>query len=531
MQGIPQGPKNWNGRPLPPKEPPVVPGAPSGPRGDRPVVPPGVKDASHPAFASQTRLPPSGPSRRGPPTSQPEAGEGNKAVPTGPRVRTTSAVSAVSSETERVASKQTPTLTGPPHHVPEVSAANLVRRAQIERERDEAIAQRDQEQTSRRNKRVASASPPPAKSRKISPSPNRQRFQSPSPAVPKRITGSNNVPVAKVRTFGKLDQAGNDNNTASRDITRDRDYHRMDVSDDYTASRPSFDLRNETGLPAAFPLLQHERNSSLYQPPANALSHSFNRPLNDHQANENQYRSRSIPTPTPVQIERERLPERRWGAQLRSNRDQSSGLPNNSYPGYDLRKPETTNRQDPAPPVSSAPWPSRSRGQTNGDFGLDLGEGSQRRPRDFQGPEISRAQAPELRDLVESRTTYSSILPPGYYIKNPDTYEVGLRLVSRRRSEEVILGSPRGESNRTGSLLDRIVRQGPPVIHSENGPVPLRDRITASGEVSPRAGEMDDSVRSDSGDEVNGTSGGGQGPNSGSGGRKRRKSRRKSARR
>lgn len=43
-----------------------MPGAPSGPRSNRPVIPPGTKDASHPDFASQARPPPSGPSKFGP---------------------------------------------------------------------------------------------------------------------------------------------------------------------------------------------------------------------------------------------------------------------------------------------------------------------------------------------------------------------------------------------------------------------------------------------------------------------------------
>jgi len=50
----------------PSTENPGVLGAPSGPRADRPAIPPGTKDASHPDFASQARLPPSGPSKKDP---------------------------------------------------------------------------------------------------------------------------------------------------------------------------------------------------------------------------------------------------------------------------------------------------------------------------------------------------------------------------------------------------------------------------------------------------------------------------------
>jgi hypothetical protein len=126
-------------------EPPTVPGAPSGPRGDRQVIPQLViKDASHPDFASQSKPPPSGPSKRV--LALPDAGDSPKGLPTGPRAKTGVPPSPDTERSLKPSPLPLPNplqVRSPPSHL--ISNGNaMARRNKIEHDRDEAINLREQ---------------------------------------------------------------------------------------------------------------------------------------------------------------------------------------------------------------------------------------------------------------------------------------------------------------------------------------------------------------------------------------------------
>ncbi len=292
------------------------------------------------------------------------------------------------------------------------------------------------------------------------------------------------------------------------------------------------------------PVYHTEQDTSPYQSPVTApYPHSSvhsNRPSNNqgidvHRANDglaplvHPDRSRLITTPAPAPI------ERRWSGQSRAHYDHPHpSSQNNPLIGYDSQKPESRMHLETGPPASNAQWPSRSRGHAhaNGDSNFGRGDDPERKARELTGWEPAHAQASDARDRDErAEARYGNAGPLHHesenYSRGTETYDEGLDAQDQYPLDDLTAG----DSKRSGSLLERIVRQEALVMYPENGAISLRDRITSGDVGSTSAGDMGDSLGSDSGDEPNATPTAGGAQSLNSGGRKRRKSRRKGTRR
>lgn len=248
---------------MPPIDPPpVIPGAPVGPRADRPVPPTPLKDASHPDFASQARPPPSGPSsKRGPPIGVgPGPGfesrfDRDQLPPSGPRGASNSFPTGPRQPPSRPANTNAndnsnarePFRRSPPPHLAAQSndgGGTSARRAIPDDlagfrglpTQEEAVCHAftrfghhsvltmcvytqalmlEQVRQSRAKRAMSSSPPPPAKRNRNSGAGRGARDRErdgpggggfPRPGMPpKKLTGSNGVAVAKMRPFGKKD--------------------------------------------------------------------------------------------------------------------------------------------------------------------------------------------------------------------------------------------------------------------------------------------------------------------------------------
>lgn len=185
-----------------PTENPGVVGAPSGPRADRPAIPPGTKDASHPDFASQVRPPPSGPSKKDPYLSSTRGPSSYRPSPQSPPLlpQTPSQQRATLSNSAPNGNVAVQLALAPDvpndqiQHVSHSCLHHLSPPFTTESSQERMLEERAR--ASQRGKRVISQSPPPAKR-------TRGAGSNHGFSKPRNMTGPNSVPVSNARQFGK----------------------------------------------------------------------------------------------------------------------------------------------------------------------------------------------------------------------------------------------------------------------------------------------------------------------------------------
>jgi hypothetical protein len=171
-------------------------------------MPPGTKDASHPDFASQARLPPSGPSKRDPYLGVARGPSSYRPGPQSPPLMSPSPLQHRPTPLHPAAQNGNATVqlalapdasndaAAQIQHVCNLCWNTTTRPLTVDHLQERMLEERAR--ASQRSKRAMSRSPPPAK---------RNRGGGPSQGfskqTPRGVTGPNSVPMSNVRPFGK----------------------------------------------------------------------------------------------------------------------------------------------------------------------------------------------------------------------------------------------------------------------------------------------------------------------------------------